>query len=1795
MPAVVVDAEKWTTGSPVNYLMGIGNHDYTVYNAGSGYRYDPNATWAVKALAPEVIRFEVRSGDTVAYDIGSGKERSEVSSNEYISYGQPFHISYKFTVEPGPKNTTVWVVVGQFHDLVAEGEEPAPPSFGIELKGEKMMATVRYRDADGVVHSTRIFLDTDDIVRGKEYSIDIYGKFSMEDDGRLVMVRDDKVIGDYTGKFGYGSTGQTYWQYGIYRYGTQETLAAIYAKMGIDIGDAVEIPASGQSTHSPAVAPILTFDSIENNGDSVVARFKGVAAANSVVKIFDGDTLIATVTADQYGHYSADIRVSNATHYFTSAYLDGSGHLSRTSSELPIDSGPAADVMGRMNYLVAMDSLKAIVLTDTHSLPVGSVAEMKALIAKNAATLSLIKDGYNFSFWSGFDTYRTLSIYDKTGSLVEKNTISSKDGDILNIVHNVYKGVDFVNLEIANFHITGQAYSWAFRQFDTAGRTVTYETYRDNGSLVAANYILKDGTKVVRSYDGAGVMTAETITLANGDVRQISYVNGEPTTALVTHADGSRETVDARDGSLTVNVHATGPVDRDALAKVHFGDDIYIVRTGDEIIAESEHGGLDQVYTALQRFTLNENVETLVYAGVGDAVLKGNATDNLIKAGSGNDVLNGLAGADTMIGYAGDDAYIVDNKGDLVVEAVGGGNDVVHSSISYALTDNVERLTLIGGDDIDAAGNSLDNKLVGNDGDNRLDGRAGADIMEGGAGDDIYIVDNAGDVVREDPSSGDDTVYASVDFSLGRHIERLVLTGSADLSATGNSGDNTLIGNDGNNVIDGKGGADLMRGGKGDDTYFVDDVNDVVVEHTGEGTDTVISSLSYVLDANVENLTLVGSQNLFATGNSKDNLITGNAGNNILNGGAGADLLVGLGGDDVYIVDNAGDVVSEDLNGGDDRVISSVSYTLSDNVERLFLAGSDAISATGNELDNTLVGNDAANTLDGRAGADVMVGGGGDDLYIVDDVGDVTIENAGEGANDEVRSSVSFTLALNIETLRLTGSANIDATGNGEANRLIGNAGDNVLDGQGGADVMVGGEGDDTYVVDDAGDVIIETGDGNDDLVFSSISFTLGDNLERLTLTGDAAISGTGNNLDNIIFGNDANNVIDGGAGADRMAGGLGNDTYIVDQVGDRIIENAGGGDDLVQSSVSFTLSDDVERLTLVGSRAIDATGNALNNTLIGNSGANRIDGGAGADLMIGGNGNDVYIVDSAADLIVELDDGGYDTVMSSASYILADYVEALTLTGADNTSATGNALDNLLLGNDGNNVLDGGLGADEMKGGLGDDIYIVDNSGDRVVEGADRGDDLVRSRVSYQLTEHVERLTLIGSEAINGSGNGLANTIIGNAANNVLDGGAGADTLIGGTGNDTYVVDSAGDVVVEREAGGDDLVRSAVSYSLTENVERLTLTGSAMIDGFGNGLANVITGNDAANVLDGGAGNDVLIGGSGDDVYVVDSAGDQVIEQGVGDIDTVRSSVSFVLSASLENLVLTGSANINATGNAAANILTGNGGDNILDGGAGADIMTGGAGNDTYVVDSSADLVVEEAKSGIDTVRSSLTSYTLTANVERLISTTASSATAIGNALDNTIITGRGADKIDGGAGADEMAGGAGNDTYTVDNVNDKVFENAGEGVDRILATVSYVLTDNVEDLLLLAMPQAIRGTGNILDNTITGNGYANVLNGGGGKDILVGGLGNDSFEFSFGEADGDQVSDFAGAGSAVGDKLIFSGYGAGTLTQIGSTDRYIITADAAHGSVTEIIRLSGVTNLDVLTGAGHNDIFFV
>jgi Ca2+-binding RTX toxin-like protein len=937
----------------------------------------------------------------------------------------------------------------------------------------------------------------------------------------------------------------------------------------------------------------------------------------------------------------------------------------------------------------------------------------------------------------------------------------------------------------------------------------------------------------------------------------------------------------------------------------------------------------------------------------GDETINGTTAADDVQAGLGNDRLLGGAGSDSYFYRSGDGNDTIEelttgtdvdrlvlidlNQADLSFErSFSSLNDIVLRVVATGQTitlktqldqeGGVEKIvfadgSILGGNDwsldglllplVTIAGTSANDNITGTaavdriagyDGNDILNGAAGADTLIGGLGDDTFVVDNVGDVVVEAPNEGTDLVQSSVSYALSADVENLTLTGSASINATGNALANVLTGTSGNNVLTGGAGADSLNGGNGTDT----------ASYAGSAAGVAVSLLTGVAsggDADGDTLNSIEylSGSTFSdmlVGNTLSNVLSGLAGNDSLDGGAGNDTLSGGLGDDTYTIDTTGDIVTELTDEGTDFVYSSVSYTVTANVENLTLTGSLVLNGTGNALANIITGNAGNNTLAGLAGADQLIGGDGLD----------TASYAASTAG--VRVSLASGLA--------TGG---DAAGDSFAGieNLAGSNLDDELEGNASANVLAGGSGIDLVSYRNA------TGGVTVNLATTSMQNTVAAGSD--TLSGFENLEGsdfadvlTGTSSANLLRGLSGNDSLNGAAGADTMIGGLGDDIYVVDNVADSIVEDTSEGTDLVQSGVSIALGEHVENLTLTGSASINGTGNGGANILIGNGGANILEGGAGADTLDGAAGLDTvsYSGSDAAvtiDLATNAASGGHaagDTLAGFENIIGSAFADVLGGSTAVNV-LSGLAGNDALSGGGGNDVLDGGLDADTMTGGLGNDTFVVDDAGDVVVDGTAEGTDTVQTSISYVLGDNLEHLTLIGLASINGTGNALANTITGNAADNVvnggggndsLDGGLGADTLLGGDGNDslfggagpdtmsggigndTYTVDDLGDAIVELSAEGTDSVSASVSFTLSAHVENLTLTGSAAINAGGNDLANAITGNSGNNQLLGGDGNDtlsgaaaadVLIGGTGNDI-LVGGAGLDILTGGDGD-----------------------------------------------------------------------------------------------------------------------------------------------------------------------------------------------------------------------------------------------------------------------------------------------------------------------
>ncbi|MBB6407575.1 beta strand repeat-containing protein [Mesorhizobium sangaii] len=933
-----------------------------------------------------------------------------------------------------------------------------------------------------------------------------------------------------------------------------------------------------------------------------------------------------------------------------------------------------------------------------------------------------------------------------------------------------------------------------------------------------------------------------------------------------------------------------------------------------------------------------------------------------------------------------------------------------------------------------------------------------------------------------------------------------------------NPGVQDLVGNDTINALAGDdlifmvvGGNDQVNGGDGEDDVVYEAYTNgltinmqtgVVTDGLGN-TDTLNSVEAVNASYFADNITM-RNDGFWAYARAGNDIIHMGSNGGMILPGSGADTIIGGAGNDLVSYRDDGFDYGNDVDGGGiithgatinlttgvvidgwgfTDTLTSIEYAEGTQFADTITGTTGSNYLVGDEGNDTLIGLGGNDTLDGKEGADTMQGGAGDDTYFVDNAGDIVSEStAGADGNDIVNSYISISLSDgnhftgSIENVALRSAASINATGNSLANALTGNSGVNILiglggndtlDGKEGADTMQGGIGNDTYYVDNAGDLVDESTAGADgtDVVNGYVSINLGDgnhfkgNIENVALRSAASINATGNSLANIITGNSGNNIINGMGGADTMSGSTGNDTYYVDNAGDHVIEASGQGTDTVNSAISFDLSgQDLENLTLIAAANINGTGNSLANALNGNAGVNS------------------------------------------------------------------------LIGLEGNDTLDGKGGADTMQGGIGNDTYYVDNAGDLVDEstaGAD-GTDVVNGYVSINLGDgnhfkgNIENVALRSAASINATGNSLANIITGNSGNNIINGMGGADTMSGSTGNDTYYVDNAGDHVIEASGQGTDTVNSAISFNLSgQDLENLTLTGSANIDGTGNSLANIITGNSGVNTLLGLGGNDIFRGGLGNDVM---DGGDGL---DTADYSNQTSAVAVSLTKSIDAQVTIGGIaedtirNIeNVTGGSGGDTLTGDGFVNILIGGGGNDTISGRDGNDTLIGGDGNDIIN-------------------------------------GNSGDDRLIGGRGNDTMNGNSGLDTV-------DYSTDVSSGAIHGILVNlwGVGSQLGLAADTATDSFGNTDTVATIRNVTGTqfadqiyGGEHDNTLTAGAGNDILDGHLGNDTLTGGTGSDIFNFHTALdalTNVDHITDFSVADDTIQvDNAIFSALGGnGTLT---------------------------------------------
>ena len=821
----------------------------------------------------------------------------------------------------------------------------------------------------------------------------------------------------------------------------------------------------------------------------------------------------------------------------------------------------------------------------------------------------------------------------------------------------------------------------------------------------------------------------------------------------------------------------------------------------------------------------------------------GTERGELIEGEEGNDHLSGLGGNDRIFGYGGNDLIYGGAGGDRLYGGLGADQ-------IYGGTDN-DFLLGEGGDD----------DLFGETGADTLRGEAGNDYLEGGDGDDTLDggLDNDGTVTITLGAGGG---IATWNFSINSNFGGMFGGAGSDTINGGDGNDvalggydrDYLYGDEGNDLTIGGGGGDQLRGGNG---------HDVLIGDTLAGLN--FGSPVYVGGTG-------GDDDL--DGGEGDDMLYGGAFNDILTGGAGIDFLYGGMGPE-----------------------SSMPSGWVDGVDQLYGGDHDDV-LRGGDGDDRLYGEGAEDNMRGDRGNDLIDGGDGDDLaaYRFDDVGLTagvvfSALAVGRGTREvqiDDRLGGIDTL-VSVERIQVNGSAFADEiTGGGMGDFLYGqnggdtiwaSAGDDVVDGGGGDDAIDGGMGDDELIGGEGLDRLVyrlydyDTAVGAGALLdASAIAGGARTLLESATIGADwvsgfEGLDVTCTGLDDTIVGSQLLDTLDGGRGADTLDGQSGNDLIRGGEGKDTIL----GGDGLDE------LHGDEGNDVIDGGDGIDAiAGGDGHDRLIGGDGADVLTGGTGRDTLEGGQGDDTYelFADDEGDRVVEARGAGTDTLRSAMFETVAGAnVERIELVG-EAVYATGNTLDNEIIGTDGENILRGGRGDDVIEGrggadtlysgggidtlvgGTGSDTYYVENAGVTIVELADEGDDIVYSAIrDYTLEEEVEDLVLLGNKALHGTGNLGDNEIQGNHQSNRLRGLGGDDILWGGINAESDILEpgTGADTIVVRETREStslwyDLV---IGMNLDEDVFDIGFVPTAVSRLEGGRLRAVRFGDDLAAILD--------------------------------------------------------------------------------------------------------------------------------------------------------------------------------------------------------------------------------------------------------------------------------------------------------------------------------------------------------
>ncbi|GAB5438395.1 CHRD domain-containing protein [Falsiruegeria mediterranea] len=1208
----------------------------------------------------------------------------------------------------------------------------------------------------------------------------------------------------------------------------------------------------------------------------------------------------------------------------------------------------------------------------------------------------------------------------------------------------------------------------------------------------------------------------------------------------------------------------------------------------------------------------------------GNDTINGDAGEDSLSGGEGNDSLTGGAGQDTLDGGPGDDTmaggtdadwYYVDSAGDTVVEdASGSDGDLIFSAITYTLGDHVENLDLRGDTfsvtdvkDIDGTGNAGNNSLGGNFGANRilglggndtivaqagddtLDGGDGDDSLSGGSGDDLLIGGDGTDVARigvdstsatvamgansvivtssrgvdiimddvENVAFNDQTLsYAQVMAMVPPPVERVYQFALNGAQANAGAGTGSSATGTGYGIFDPTSGnltysltvSGLDFGSRlpGFNTRETADTADDVTAahiHTGaRGTNGGVA-FNFLSDNDLTaTLNADGSWTMSGIWDSSEGIdaFATALGSTM----PGTDMPLYF---NIHTTTNpGGEIRGQFVSSADDTANTIVGTPGNDTL--LGRDGDDTIA--GGEGNDSLTGGAGQDTLDGGPGDDTMAGGTDADWYYVDSAGDTVVEDASGSDGDLIFSAITYTLGDHVENLDLRGDTfsvtdvkDIDGTGNAGNNSLGGNFGANRILGLGGNDTIVAQAGDDTLDGGDgddslsggSGDDLLIGGDGTDvaRIGVDSTSATVAMGANSVIVTSSRGVDIIMDDVENVAFNDQtlsyaqvmamvpppvervyqfALNGAQANAGAGTGSSATGTGYGIFDPTSGNLTYS------LTVSGLDFGSRLPGFNTRETADTADDVTAAHIHTGARGTNGGVAFNFLSDNDLTATLNADGSWTMSGIWDSSEGIDAfaTALGSTMPGTDMPLYFNVHTTTNPGgeirgqfvssADETanSIVGTPGNDTLLGRDGDDTIAGGEGNDSLLGADGADSLLGDGGVD-ILDGGD-GNDILRGGA--------DRDVLYGAE-----GN---DTLFGEAGNDFLDGGSGVDQMFGGLGDDEYTVDDAGDVIVEQAGEGTDTVsQRSETYTLSQHVEHIVLSGINAHTATGNDLGNFIFGDRSTNTnlaktlrglggndtllagdaddrleggdgddrLDGGLGADTLIGGAGNDLYFLSEAGDVIQESGnQGDNDRVAATFNINLSdvqySSVEDLELLGTANLTGRGNSGDNVIFGNSGDNTLFGGDGNDTINGQEGSDAVY-----------GGNGDDILRGAADHRT-----------EAFSENLVGGQGNDTLLGAAGDDSLYGQWGNDSLTAGLGNDLLLGEDDDDTLFGeegndtlSGGDGNDSLFGGADF---DSLSG-----------GAGN---DSLDGGDGDDRLEGGGGDDTLRGQSGTDTAVFS-------------------------------------------------------------------------------